>query len=335
MSDRFDQVMKKYLLPVSTLVGDPVDSTYFLHTKGGLVYCEGYAHPKDGFYGALIKYRDPKGHIDIFGRKFNWTHRRYENGKLVIIPGNEQVARMMEVYPELAKRPPVPIWADHFCRFLFSEMQGFFDSKQSLALLCKENQRLREVVDSLNGLLGVSRERIGCSGSLAYGFYEEPLEDVDATFFGTVDQNFEVVRRIVDLLKREPEREVVELGKSWPLRFKHMGTVICPFFRYTDPSEIPYRNFTMELAAPSISITGTVSDGRHSPYLPAIVPLEDVKADGKSRSPLEVVIYDGGMRGEFFKGDRVWVKSRLVKVVNRGRTYEAALVTRPDEIGKR
>lgn len=335
MSDRFDQVMQLYLLPVNKLSGSPVDSMYFLHKKGGLVYCEGYAHPPGGFYGALIKYQDPKGHIDIFGRKFNWTHRRYDKGELVIIPGDEQVQRMKEVYPELANRPPVPMFADHFCHFLFSEMQGFFDSKRSMELLCRENPRLKEVVDSLHGLLGVPRDRIGCSGSLAYGYYEEPLEDVDATFFGTVEQNFSVVLRIIDLLKREPEREVVELGKTWPLRFKHMGTLICPFFRYADPAEIPYREFTMELIAPSIALTGTISDGRHTPYLPAVLPLEDVKADGKGRGPIEVVIYDGAQRGEYLKGDRVWVKGRLVKVTKGGRTDEAALVTKPAEIGKR
>ena len=335
MSDRFDQVMQQYLLPMEKLSYGPVDSTYFLHKKGGLVYCEGYAHPPDGFYGALIKYPDSKGHIDIFGRKFNWTHRRYENGELVIIPGDEQVRRMIEIYPELASRPPLPLFADHFCHFLFSEMQGFFDSRRSLELLCRENQRLREVVDSLHELLGVPRERIGCSGSLAYGYYEEPLEDVDATFFGTVEQNFDVVLRIAELLKREPEREVRELGKSWPLRFKHMGTLVCPFFRYADPAEIPYLNCTMELLAPSVSITGTVADGRHTPYLPAVLPLEDVRADGKARLPIEVVIYDGAQRGEYLKGDRVWVKGRLVKVARGGRAHEAALVTKPEEIGKR
>ncbi len=91
----------------------------------------------------------------------------------------------------------------------------------------------------------------------------------------------------------------------------------------------------MELLAPSVSITGTVADGRHTPYLPAVLPLEDVRADGKARLPIEVVIYDGAQRGEYLKGDRVWVKGRLVKVARGGRAHEAALVTKPEEIGKR
>lgn len=334
MSDRFDEVMRKYLVPMSAFVGPPVDSLYFLHKKGGLVYCEGYAHPPDGFYGALIKYQDPKGHIDIFGRKFNWTHRRYEKGELVIIPGDQQVRRMKQVYPELADRPPSPPFADHFCQFYFSEMQGFFDTKRSMELLCAENPRLKEVVESLHGLLGVPRERIGCSGSLAYGFYEEPLEDVDATFFGTVEQNYEVVQRILDLLKREPQRQVSELGKTWPIRFKHMGTVICPFFRYAVPEEIPYREFTMELVASDVAMTGTVADARHTPYLPAVLPLEKVTHDHKPHAPIELVIYDGALRGELFTGDRVHLKCKLVKVTKAGRSYEAALVTKPGELKK-
>ncbi len=226
MSDRFDQVMQQYLLPMEKLYG-PVDSTYFLHKKGGPVYCEGYAHPPDGFYGALIKYPDPKGHIDIFGRKFNWTHRRYENGELVIIPGDEQVRRMIEIYPELASRPPCRSSPTISATSSSARCRGSSTAGASLELLCRENQRLREVVDSLHELRGAARaDRL--FGLLAYGYYEEPLEDVDATFFGTVEQNFDVVLRIAELLKREPEREVRELGKSWPLRFKHMGTLVCP-----------------------------------------------------------------------------------------------------------
>ena len=234
---------------------------------------------------------------------------------------------MIEIYPELASRPPLPLFADHFCHFLFSEMQGFFDSRRSLELLCRENQRLREVVDSLHELLGVPRERIGCSGSLAYGYYEEPLEDVDATFFGTVEQNFDVVLRIAELLKREPEREVRELGKSWPLRFKHMGTLVCPFSVATGGD--PVLNCTMELTRP---VGLDHRHGRRRPPHPTSrrLALETSGTEGGA-PPVEVVIYDGAQRGRVFKGDRGWVKA--ARKALGGRAHEAAWSRSPRRSG--
>lgn len=330
-TDHFEDTIKPFLLPVKELAGGPSDAMYFLHKKGGLVYSEGYAHPPGGLFGCLIKYPDPKGHIDIFGRKFNWTHRRYEDGKLVIVPYREQVARQIELLPELGTRP-CPPFADHFSHFLLSEMKGFFDGKRSLRLLLDQSPRLKEVIDSLEDLFGVPLERFGCNGSLAYGYFEEPQEDVDAIFFGSVEENMQVIRRIRALKREEPERECVELGKTWPLRFKHLGTVICPFFKYARPEEIPLTDFHMTVKKESVTVTGVVSDDRHTGYLPAVLTLDDVTMDGVACRPVEIIIYDGSQRGEYFEGDRLRVCARLVSVRQGGLEREAILVTMPGEV---
>ena len=335
MDDLFEKTIQEYLLPIEKLADGPSDAMYFLHKRGGLVYSEGYAHPEGGLFGCLIKYPDPEGHIIIFGKKFNWTHRRYENGELVIVPYMEQVRRQVELLPELATRPPCPPYADHFNHFLLSEMRGFFDGKRSLKILMESMPRLAEVVDSLDELLGVPRERVGCNGSLAYGYFEEPQEDVDVVFFGSVEQNFEVIKRIRQLKKESPDRECVELGKTWPLRFKHLGTVVCPFFKYADVDEIPLRNFHMEVVKESVSAGGVVVDDRHTGYLPAIFNLDQVAIDGRRRKqPIDLIIYDGAQRGEYFKGDALRIVSRLVRVVKNREERDALLVTAPQEIEK-
>lgn len=332
MSDIFETTVARFLCPIEQLTEGPSDATYFLHRRGGLIYAEGYAHPPGGFYGCMIKYPDPAGHITIFGRKFNWIHRRHENGTLVIVPYDEQVRRQVALLPELATRPPCPPFADHFSHYLLSEMNGFFDAKKSLRILLEESPRLREVVESLNGLLGLPLDRIGCNGSLQYGYFEEPQEDVDVIFFGSVQQNFEVITRIRALKQEEPERECFELGKTWPLRFKHLGTIICPFFKYANREEIPLADFRMEMVKPSVVALGTVANDLHTGYLPAVLSLEDVTIDGARRGPLDLVIYDGSQRGEYFKNDRLRITARLVRIKKPRETKEALLVTMPREV---
>ncbi len=333
MADLFEKTIQKYLLPLEKLDNGPSDAMYFLHKKGGFVYCEGYAHPPGGLFGCLIKYPDPDGHIDILGKRFNWTHRRYDEGKLVVVPYKEQVRRQVELLPELATRPPCPPYADHFSHFLLSEMRGFFNGKRSLKILMESTPRIAEVVGSLEEILGVPAERVGCNGSLMYGYFKEPDEDVDVTFYGTVQENFKVIERIRHLKKEDPERECVELGKTWPLRFKHMGTVVCPFFKYTRVDEIPLKDFRMEVVKESVAADGMVVDDRHTGYLPILLSLDRVMLDGRRRNqPIDLVIYDGSQRGEYFNGDKLRVKSRLVKITKGRDERDALLVTMPEEI---
>lgn len=333
MHSLFEKSIQKYLLPVEKLDDGPSDAMYFLHRKGGLVYSEGYAHPPGGLFGCLIKYPDARGHIVIFGKKFGWTHRRYEGGELVVVPYREQLRRQVELLPELAARPPCPPYADYFSHFFLSEMKGFFDNKRSLRLLMESTPRIAEIVSSLVKLLGVPGERVGCNGSLSYGYFEEPEEDVDVVFFGTVKENFEVIERIRQLKRENPDRECVELGKTWPLRFKHFGTIICPFFKYIRADEIPLKDFHMEVVKESVSASGVVVNDRHTGYLPALLTLDRVIIDGrKRRQPIDLVIYNGAQRGEYFNGYRLRVRSRLVRITKARDEQDALLVTSPEEI---
>ena len=150
-----------------------------------------------------------------------------------------------------------------------------------------------------------------------------------------MEQNFEVIKRIRQLKKESPDRECVELGKTWPLRFKHLGTVVCPFFKYADVDEIPLRNFHMEVVKESVSAGGVVVDDRHTGYLPALFKLDQVAIDGRRRKqPIDLIIYDGAQRGEYFKGDALRIVSRLVRVVKNREERDALLVTAPQEIEK-
>jgi hypothetical protein len=196
----------------------------------------------------------------------------------------------------------------------------------------KASPRIHEIIVSLEKLLGAGSENIGCTGSLAYGYYEEPLEDVDAVFFGTVKENRRTVERIRSLKKKEPQREVIELGKPWPLRFKHMGTLICPFFKYAVPDEIPLKDFRMTVVKEHVSGRGTVINDVHTAYLPAILTLDNVVLDKQKRAPIDLIIYDGALRGEFYVGDVLDVVARLVRIEDKKGTREALLITRSEGV---
>jgi len=89
----------------------------------------------------------------------------------------------------------------------------------------------------------------------------------------------------------------------------------------------------MDVVRESVSASGVVVDDRHTGYLPAIFTLDDVVIDGRRRNrPIDLIIYDGAQRGEYFNGDELRIASRLVSVVKGGGERDALLVTSPREI---
>lgn len=331
MVDRFEEAMEMFLLPLDEL-GEPSDSLYFLKNDGSLVYCEGYCHPPGGFYGMILKYPKADGHIVIHGKRFDWTHRRFEGGDLVIVPYEEQVRKCYEIDPKLIPAEPNPVFVEHFVRFDLADFRGYFDPRKSLRLLMEENPKLAIVVRRIADLLDVPFEDIGCTGSLAYGHYYERDEDVDLVIYGSAARNRAVVKRILELKEREPERRVFELGKFWPMRFFDSGTLICPFFKYSNPGEIPLKKCEMNVVKDHVKAFGTVIDDLHAIYLPSIVQLAGVILDGATVDDMPLIIYDGAQRGEYYKGDRLSVEGRLVEVREEGRTYRALLSTKLGDI---
>ncbi|MDP8247131.1 MAG: hypothetical protein P9M00_03265 [Candidatus Tritonobacter lacicola] len=331
MVDRFEEVMERFLIPIGEL-GEPSDSIYFLKNDGSLVYCEGYCHPPGGFYGMILKYPKKNGHIVIHGRRFDWTHRRFEEGDLVIVPYEEQVKKCYDIDPGLTPAEQNPVFVEHFVKFDLADFRGYFDPRRSLKLLMEENPRLLEDVRRVSELLDISLDDIGCTGSLAYGHYYELDEDVDLVIFGSAVQNRSVVQTILDLKEREPERRVFELGKFWPMRFFDGKTLICPFFKYADPAEIPLKDCTMSVINEHVQAFGTVVDDLHAIYLPAVVKMAGVILDGETVDDLPLIIYDGAQRGEYYKGDRLGIDGRLVEVREGGRKYRALLSTKMGDI---
>jgi len=325
--DSFAEMMDKFLVPIAEFEGPVMDSTYFFRRDESFVFAEGYCHPPGAFWGMIIKYPKADGHIDLFGRKYGWTHREYIDGELRMIPDDRQLANQFRVAPELrARQGEKPVYARKFVRFPLAGCLGLFDSVRSMRILRQSYPWIDEAVQKTCRLLDWDPDRTGVSGSLSYGLVED---DIDMVFIGSPEENAGVAARIREYLAEHPEGRVVELGKEWPIRFHYADTLICPFFRYAEISQIPLFDFTMEVAEEDVDLEGTVGDDTHNLYLPVLVNLTGIRrADGKPEADRDLVVYHGAHRGELWRGDRVRLRGTIVDLTVPGRgTRRAILVT--------
>ena len=109
-----------------------VDALYFVRRDGAFVFTEGYLHPRGGLMGKVMLFPDPKGEVDIFGRRFRSSDKRLKDGKIELIPHGEQLAVQFEFTPSLS-RAPRPAYEKYHVEFPLSDFIGVFEHGHSLA----------------------------------------------------------------------------------------------------------------------------------------------------------------------------------------------------------
>jgi len=72
-----------------------------------------------------------------------------------------------------------------------------------------------------------------------------------------------------------------------------------------------------------VEVYGAVSDAAHAIYMPPVVTLSDVYIDGRPSGDIMLVVYDGSIRGEFYAGERLRVRGRLIKVKKGKSEFDA------------
>ena len=325
MEDRFFATIERYLLPIDA-VGHMVDSTYFLRKNLSFAFAQGYCHPPDGFYGKLISYPDPRGTLEIFGRRYSNTNKRLANGRLELLPIDEQLKLHYLAEPELMKKRGMPLFADYHARFELGDCIGFFEHGRSLEVAMEMYPWLSPIIEKVSGFIEMGLDRLGVTGSLAYGKIEAGDEDVDLTICGSLEEHARVLRKITEWVK-DPAHRVFEFDRFWPMRFYYEGTLVCPFFIYARADEIPLAEFTMDLVRGDVPFRGRVRDDRHSIYLPMVLGMERVDLDGEKAGELPLIIYDSSMRGEFRCGEWLEGRAKLVNVRKPDAEFRALLVT--------
>jgi predicted nucleotidyltransferase len=334
VKDRFDEIMEQFLCPLSRLEGGrATDSLYFLRKDGCFVFTEGYCHPEGGLYGKIIYYPCPGGGVDIFGREYGCTTKRKVGDEIIYVSHPEQIKMHGEIDPVLDPAAPRPIFVEYEMEFPLSDFIGFFDPAHSLRSCMNLYGWVGEGTRMTSRVLDVPLSDLGVTGSLAYGRYEEGDDDLDLVIRGTSEDNRRVYRKIREL-SAQPEHMVVEFGRWWPMRFYEKDLLVCPFFIYDRWESAPLRDFRLKVLREEVPLEGVVADDTHTIYMPPLLLLEDVRMDGQKASSLPLIIYDGALRGEFFRGDILRMNARLVEVTQGADMYQGVLVTLWDDIRK-
>lgn len=326
MKDMFEKTMKRCLVPMDELGDAPVDSTYFLRKDDSFVFAEGYSHPEGGIYGKIIYYPDENGDVDIHGRNYGCITKKTVDGEVVYVSHPEQIERHYEIDPAFGPGTEKEAFAEFEMPFSLDDFRGFFSGKRSLQVAMSLHEEIAEAAHSVSELLSMPLEKIGVTGSLAYGIYEEATEDFDVVFYGSMEENRRIIETIDELVK-DPSRQVIEFGKLWPMRFYNGNTLICPFFVYGSAGEAPFSECSVIVTGETLAANGVVVDDTHSIYMPPILRLSDIRINGDKANDTTLIIYDGAMRGDFRNGDRINVKAKPIEVHSPGGQWNALLST--------
>lgn len=333
MSDLYDNMINRFLQPLSSLESGVGDACYFLRKDGAFVFAEGYSHPEGFLMGKVMLSPDPSGDTDIFGRMFRSSYKRVVEGELILIPHAEQLINQFELTPGLDPDVPRPVYEEYHVEFPLTDFKGVFEHHHSLRMAMEVYPLIRESIEDLSRGFDLPLERLGCTGSTCYGKFEEPDDDVDLVWYGSIAENKKVLEQIKEVT-RNPKNRVFDFGRWWPIRFYWNGMMICSFFNYRLEDEIPLRDCRMTVLEENVRGVGMVNDDTHTIYMPSIMQLSHLMLNGKRSRDMELIIYDGSLRGEFFAGDYLEFRARRVLVRTREREYEALLVNLRDNIKK-
>ncbi len=327
MIDRFDEIIEKFLAPLDEVEFPIRDSIYFLRKDGCFVFSHGYYHPTPGhFIGKIIYYPTADGESDIWGRRYQAMHKTWIDGRHRAIPNDAQIERHYQIDPSLVRSRPRPLVADYTIEFPLADFVGWFPPRKSLRLTMEMYPQIKKWALATAELVNFPLEKMGVTGSLAYGKIEEQDMDFDVLFRGTLEESRGVLSRLYRLA-REPERKVFEFGKLWPMRIFHQDYLLCPFFVYEKPAEAPLCEAEIELVEPEVEGTAVIADDTHNAFLPIFLGLDRVEIAGRERPGLALVCYDGSIRGEYRRGERIRFKGRLLKIRTPARgEFEAVAV---------
>ncbi|MCX6356800.1 MAG: hypothetical protein NT045_02815 [Candidatus Aureabacteria bacterium] len=328
---RRHQDFKDFIVPMKELK-EIRDANFFLRNDGLLAFSEGYYHPPGKLIANMIYIPDARGSKKFFGVPYASIIKEYGAQDERWIPFKEQLEIYRRIDP--STQAGKPVFAENKCLFDLSDFSGFVPPLRSLGIIRRRVPAIDATIRQIGALLHIDPDRIGCTGSMAFGNLAS-AHDFDLVFYGSVAELKIVIDTIYEIVK-DPKRAVFEMGMHWAIRFyDDAGNMICPFFSYTDPAEIPLPRFDMEVVKGDIEATGTVASDDHTGFMPTFLPLKDARIGASPLGDAAVlIIYHGGKRGEYRAGERVRARGHHVKVRTTDKAFEAVLVTDMDNTAK-
>ena len=315
-ADNFDLVMERLVKPISELTEGPSDNMFFMQDDGSFFFAEGYWHPDNTVIGKTIYIPNPEGKTKIQGRGYESLIKYEKDGEQISVSHPDQLKRIYHRYPDLPPDARELMLTEYHIAFPREKMEGYFDARMSLQYDMDQYPDIKKAVETVSELFEVPMERLGITGSSAMG---RKGADIDLIFFGTLEENMDVAQKIWGIIYSQPERQVIEYGKLWPLRVWVGGAEICTFYRYLDINNAPIRNCEAEVVKEEVEAYGTVAGHLHSLYTPLILNLENVYVDDDHYDNMDLIIYDGSVRGEFNRGIHLHIHGKLVNIIKDGK----------------
>ena len=316
---------KNFVLPMEEL--DVIrDAMLFVHKTGLILFSEGYCHPPEKLICNIIYMPDPEGKKEIFGLPYRSVIKKKSgDSDEEWINFEAQLDLYRELAPEAQENKPP--YAKYKCQFDRKDLIGFVDHRRSLKIARGLSPEIDDSIRKVAGMLNVSPDSIGVTGSLALGNHKT-AHDFDLVFYGKGDEGWDIVNQIYEIVK-DPSRQVFEMGMLWAIRFyDDWENMICPFFSYTDLSEIPLQDFSMKVEEEGVELAGTIVKDRHTFYMPSVLKMAEIDFPGHPEiTELTLILYHGGLRGEYVIGDRVKARGDLVRVTTPDDSYLALLST--------
>ncbi|MGW2308711.1 hypothetical protein [Actinomadura luteofluorescens] len=135
------------------------------------------------------------------------------------------------------------------------------------------------------------------------------LHDFDILFIGGPETVRTIARRLAAYGKARPEARLREHGKGWRIRLRTGAGILCPFFRYPEPSDSPLAGLTsVQTMIRDVTVRGRVIDDLHGAYLPTLIKVSPEWASEplpvEASQHLLVLISHMRHRGDFLPGDR-------------------------------
>lgn len=314
------------------------DAEFYIRKDGLIVNAEGWCHPDGKLIGEVLYAPDQDGDKVIFGQKYRKVTLYPQT--YTPVPYDKRAEVLSRYDPNLGKTDLNPYFAQYKQIFNRSDFFAYLPSREVFqkitGILATPGDTLTEDIQDAQTLMGIDLRNIpiGVTGVLLMGNFRN-FHDFDLVFQGSLEQNLRIAKAMRDLVKREPQRRVIEGGKGWNIRFyNNRGTLMCNFFSYGNLEDAPLREFEMEVLVPDLTIEGIVSDDTHSMYTPAILELDGVKvlnvdgqgADIETPKSIQLIAYHTATRGECFTGDKVKAFGSLVKIKTPKEEYRAVCV---------
>jgi len=318
---------KDFVVPLSELK-EIRDATFFLRGDGLLAFAEGYSHPPNKLIGNIIYIPDTAGTKKFFGVSYTSIIKRY-GAQETWIPFKDQLEIYRNIDP--STQAGKPLFAENKCIFNLEDFIGFVPTIRSLHIARRRVPEVDATIRQIGRLLSIDPDLVGCTGSMAFGNIAG-AHDFDLVFHGTLAVLRKSLGTIYEIVK-DPKRQVFEMGMLWAIRFyDDAGNMICPFFSYTDPAEIPLPSFDMDVVEKSIEAVVVVANDDHTGFMPTWLPLREALIGTHAlRDNPVLIIYHGGKRGEYREGDRVKARGHHVRVTTPRKKFEAILVTDMDD----